>query len=487
MRLRRHRRQNQRGFALLLVFAMAAAVAVMLYLEMPRVAFEHERNKEALLVERGDQYVRAIQLYYKKYSKYPQTLDDLETTNNIRFLRRRYKDPMTGSEEWRLIHVDGTGQYTDSLIHKRNPMEEEKKGPSVLSSNVVGIGASAEYVDQANGQTQSAAATTRRASDRIIPGSPGSTAGGGSAQAQDPNAAVDPNSTSRSGSGGPPQPPGVQSGNPFASPSNGQSGGLAALPGGANGQPTTPGQTNPGATQGQTGGTGSTGSSGASGGGFGFGGGFGSGGSSSSSSSTSSNNNNSSSPFSNPSGSSSGNSSSFGGFGGGSNSSNNGFGRAPNQAVSAIQNMLTNPNSGTGTTQGNGLAAGAGGLVGVASKKDMEGILIYNEHTNVKEWEFVFDQKKATAGLQGNNMPQQGQTNQQNQNGSSSSSGFSFGGSGSSSSGSSSSSSGFGSSSSFGFGSSGSSSSSGSSGTSSGGFSLGGSPGTAAPGGTNKP
>ena len=61
--MRHRRRRNQRGFALLLVFALAAAALVMLYLEMPRVAFEHQRDKEALLIERGEEYVRAIQLY----------------------------------------------------------------------------------------------------------------------------------------------------------------------------------------------------------------------------------------------------------------------------------------------------------------------------------------------------------------------------------------------------------------------------------------
>lgn len=477
MKLKRHRRQNQRGFALLLVFAMAAAAVVMLYLEMPRVAFEHERNKEALLVERGDQYVRAIQLYYKKYSKYPQTLEDLETTNNIRFLRRRYRDPMTGSDEWRLIHVDGTGQYTDSLIHKKNAQEDEKKGPSLLASNITGIGTSAEYTDQANGQSQSAAATTRRASDRIIPGAPGSTAGTGTTS-QDPNAQDDPNNTSRSGSGSgtPPQPPGVPGGNPFASPQNGQPSGLTALPGNNNGQPITPGQGS--SAQGQNG---SSASSGSSGGGFGFGGGFGNSSSNSSSSSSSSQSaSNSGSPFSNnrPGQTGSSNQNSFGGFGG------SGGNATPNQAVSAIQNMLTNPNAatGAGTGQGNGLAAGAGGLVGVASKKDMEGILVYNERTNVKEWEFVFDQKKATAGLQGNGQQQQpGQQNQQN----GSSSGFSFGGSSGSSGSSSSSSSGFGGSGSFGFGSSGSSSTGSSGSSSTGGFSFGGT-GTPAPGSNGK-
>ncbi len=70
----RRRRQNEGGYALLLVFALAAAVAVKLYLEMPRVAFEHQRNKEGLLVERGEEFVRAIKLYYRKNQKWPQNL-----------------------------------------------------------------------------------------------------------------------------------------------------------------------------------------------------------------------------------------------------------------------------------------------------------------------------------------------------------------------------------------------------------------------------
>jgi hypothetical protein len=40
--VRRHRSES--GFALLLVFAMAAAAVVLIYLELPRVAFENMRN-----------------------------------------------------------------------------------------------------------------------------------------------------------------------------------------------------------------------------------------------------------------------------------------------------------------------------------------------------------------------------------------------------------------------------------------------------------
>ena len=120
------RRRTESGFALLLVFVLAAIVAITLYTEMPRVAFESQRQREQLLISRGEQYQRAIQLFYRKYHTYPQNLDDLETTRNIRFLRRRYIDPMTGKSEWRLIHIGPGGMLTDSLVQPANPGSTDK-------------------------------------------------------------------------------------------------------------------------------------------------------------------------------------------------------------------------------------------------------------------------------------------------------------------------------------------------------------------------
>ena len=51
------------------------------------------------------QYVRAIEVYYLKIGHYPGSIEQLEKTNNIRFLRQRYVDPMTGKDDWRLIQV----------------------------------------------------------------------------------------------------------------------------------------------------------------------------------------------------------------------------------------------------------------------------------------------------------------------------------------------------------------------------------------------
>ena len=187
------RRAGERGFVLLLVFAIAAGVAIMLYLEMPRIAFEHQRNKEAMLVDRGEQYKRALELYVKKYNKFPQTIDELEKPDNIRLLRRRYKDPMTGKDEWRLIHIDSSGQYVDSLVHKR---EEEKKERHLLEADVQGIGSTAVSAseEQQSGVTPF---LNRTASDRIIPS--------GEAAAPAPQvAAAPPQEESRSGPAPPP-------------------------------------------------------------------------------------------------------------------------------------------------------------------------------------------------------------------------------------------------------------------------------------------
>src|ERR1700749_95096 len=109
MRRRRlNQRQDQRGFALLLVFLMAAAVALTLYMQIPRQAFEIERDKEQMLIDRGEQYKRAIYVYFVSNNRqYPSKMEDLESTNGHRYLRHRYIDPYTGKDEWRLIHTNG--------------------------------------------------------------------------------------------------------------------------------------------------------------------------------------------------------------------------------------------------------------------------------------------------------------------------------------------------------------------------------------------
>src|SRR5579864_7283027 len=180
------RRESQGGYVLLMVFLMAAIIALMLYQQLPRVAFESERDKEQLLIDRGEQYVRAIQLYYVANNRqYPTSIDDLEKREK-RFLRRRYIDPYTGKDEWRIIHTNG-GFLTDSLV-KKPPATGDDKSQSASNSpgsSTGSPGSSTGNTNPADQQPQVNAAVLQRPSDRPVTPTPGF------AQpfaAQDPNA-----------------------------------------------------------------------------------------------------------------------------------------------------------------------------------------------------------------------------------------------------------------------------------------------------------
>jgi len=90
------------GYLLLTVLVMVFLLLLALSVVAPKVAKEIQRDKEQEAVQRGLQYRRAIQLYYKKFGAYPGDIKQLEKTNEIRFLRKRYKDPITGQDDWRL-------------------------------------------------------------------------------------------------------------------------------------------------------------------------------------------------------------------------------------------------------------------------------------------------------------------------------------------------------------------------------------------------
>jgi type II secretory pathway pseudopilin PulG len=129
------KKRSESGFAMLLVFLMAATIAITLYLEIPRVAFQAQRQKEQLLIERGEQYKRAIQLFVRVNGRYPGDLKDLENFNNRRFLRHKFIDPMTGKDDWRIVHINN-GVLTDSVLNKQKPGDASQQTASTSGQYV---------------------------------------------------------------------------------------------------------------------------------------------------------------------------------------------------------------------------------------------------------------------------------------------------------------------------------------------------------------
>jgi hypothetical protein len=168
---------------LLFVFAMAAIIAVTLYMQVPRVAFEAQRDREQLLMSRGHEYIRAITLFVHKFNRFPASMDELENTNNLRFLRRRYVDPMTGKADWRLLHAGPGGAITDSILSTKKPD---------ATADPVNIAMLQMFGTQTVGDSEGVnLAARKRASDQ--PGGPGDLPMGGG------NGSVDNNTLSASG------------------------------------------------------------------------------------------------------------------------------------------------------------------------------------------------------------------------------------------------------------------------------------------------
>ncbi len=93
------------GFMLVFAVLLAALMLIALAAAAPVVAKDLRRDKEVESAHRANQYVRAIRLYYRKNKTYPVSIDALENTNNVRYLRKQYIDPLTGKADWRIIHV----------------------------------------------------------------------------------------------------------------------------------------------------------------------------------------------------------------------------------------------------------------------------------------------------------------------------------------------------------------------------------------------
>jgi len=106
-----HRDSRQRGYILLILLLFVALLSIGLTVAVRKIEFQVKRDREEELIHRGVQYSRAVRRYFKKFGRYPTRIEDLESTNNMRFLRNRYKDPMnrdpeTGQErDFKFLHL----------------------------------------------------------------------------------------------------------------------------------------------------------------------------------------------------------------------------------------------------------------------------------------------------------------------------------------------------------------------------------------------
>ncbi|HEX3436492.1 MAG TPA: type II secretion system protein [Pseudacidobacterium sp.] len=164
-------RPGESGYILLTVLFMIALILIALAVAAPRIAASIQRDKEAELIHRGLQYRQAIKLYYKKFGRYPSSIDQLEKTNNIRFLRKRYVDPMTGKDDWKIVlfgqaHVKAMGLFGQPIANSGTAGSSVLGGGVGQSGSLGGVsqtGTSGAYGN--SGALQSTSSTTSSSSD----------------------------------------------------------------------------------------------------------------------------------------------------------------------------------------------------------------------------------------------------------------------------------------------------------------------------------
>jgi hypothetical protein len=113
------RRRDQGGYAYLMALALVVALLITSQVAVENILTSGRRQREEEMIWRGQQFVRAIRLYYRKTGHYPATLDDLKKgMPELHFLRyAAYKDPMKSDDEraWRFIYVNAAGQIIGSV------------------------------------------------------------------------------------------------------------------------------------------------------------------------------------------------------------------------------------------------------------------------------------------------------------------------------------------------------------------------------------
>jgi type II secretory pathway pseudopilin PulG len=86
----------ERGYAMAALLVAISVMAIAISVALPVFQTVHRREKEAELVFRGEQYGRAIGMFQRRYGN--ALPPDVDTLIRDRFLRKKYKDPITGKD-----------------------------------------------------------------------------------------------------------------------------------------------------------------------------------------------------------------------------------------------------------------------------------------------------------------------------------------------------------------------------------------------------
>jgi type II secretory pathway pseudopilin PulG len=130
------------------MMVMLTIMAIMIAAVAPTVSKIMQREREAELIFRGQQYAQGIQLFQRKFGRFPNTLKEM-VENQPRTMRKLFKDPMCNCDDWGLIRqgqpwppqgfTNGTGTDT-STANPIGPETSTQPPPGPQRSGSSGTG-----------------------------------------------------------------------------------------------------------------------------------------------------------------------------------------------------------------------------------------------------------------------------------------------------------------------------------------------------------
>jgi hypothetical protein len=134
---KRVRRSSQSGYAFLFAMFLVLAMLASSFVVIQNGLTQSKRRREEEMIWRGNQYVRAIRLYFRKTGHYPQDLEVLRKgLPQLHFLRQAYKDPMNKADgAWRFIYVNAAGQIIGSTHYASLQQMALMENPSLTGQS----------------------------------------------------------------------------------------------------------------------------------------------------------------------------------------------------------------------------------------------------------------------------------------------------------------------------------------------------------------
>ena len=175
------RGQRDGGYLLLAILLMMALMIIAATVEAPRIVQQLKRDREEEMIHRGTEYARAIKKFYKKFGRYPTSLEQLDNTNQIRFLRQRYKDPLVKDGKWTLLHYGDIQALSNPNAPGTPAAALGSQGQSSTSGAVAGstpaVAPATNSLGSDGSASTSAASPAQSAQTANSPGSYGSAGG----------------------------------------------------------------------------------------------------------------------------------------------------------------------------------------------------------------------------------------------------------------------------------------------------------------------